>query len=77
MLFGKIVVSLHCETPAETMRIIAKKTLAQYAERHPQVAESLEDWYEKTSRAVWHSLADIKQTFNSVDYVGNQRYGST
>ena len=22
----------------------------------------------------WHNLNDIRQTFNSVDYVGNQRY---
>ena len=56
------------------MRIIAKKTLNQYAEKHPQVADSLNDWYEKTRKAEWNSLTDIRQTFNSVDYVGNQRY---
>lgn len=56
------------------MRIIAKKTLTQYAETHPQAASGLDDWFEKTRKAVWNNLADIKQTFNSVDYVGNQRY---
>lgn len=56
------------------MRIIAKKTLTQYAETHPQAASGLNDWFEKTRKAVWNNLADIKQTFNSVDYVGNQRY---
>ena len=29
---------------------------------------------EKTESAEWHSLADMKKTFNSVDYVGNQHY---
>ncbi|MBQ6305093.1 MAG: type II toxin-antitoxin system HigB family toxin [Bacteroidales bacterium] len=56
------------------MRIIAKKTLTQYAENHPQAAGSLNDWFEKTRKAEWNNLTDIRQTFNSVDYVGNQRY---
>lgn len=56
------------------MRIIAKKTLTQYAENYPQVAGSLNDWFEKTRKAEWNNLTDIRQTFNSVDYVGNQRY---
>ena len=56
------------------MRIIAKKTLTQYAEKHPQAASGLEDWFDKTSEAQWNNLADIRQTFNNVDYVGNQRY---
>lgn len=56
------------------MRVIAKKTLTLYAESHPQAASGLEDWYDKTRTAEWSSLADIRQTFNSVDYVGNQRY---
>lgn len=56
------------------MRIIAKKTLNLYAEKHPQAADGLNDWYEKTKNAEWNNLADIRQTFNNVDYVGNQRY---
>ena len=56
------------------MRIVAKKTLTQYAENHPQAASGLNDWFEKTRKAEWTNLADIRQTFNSVDYVGNQRY---
>lgn len=28
----------------------------------------------KVTRADWNSLADIKQDFNSADYVGNNRY---
>ena len=58
----------------KSMRIIAKKTLTQYAETHPQAASGLEDWFDKTSEAQWNNLADIRQTFNNVDYVGNQRY---
>ena len=57
-----------------SMRIIAKKTLNLYAERHPQAAEGLNEWYDKTTKAVWNNINDIRQTFNTVDYVGNQRY---
>ena len=31
-------------------------------------------WYKRTCKADWNSLADIKKTFNTVDYVGNDRY---
>lgn len=56
------------------MRVIKRQTLVDYYTRHPQAESALEDWYSKTSEATWNSLADIKRTFNSVDYVGNQHY---
>ena len=56
------------------MRVIAKKKLMDYYTHHPQAKTALADWFEKTEKAEWHSFADIKQTFNSVDYVGNQHY---
>lgn len=34
----------------------------------------MQDWVRKTEAAQWKTFADIKQTFNSVDYVGNQHY---
>ena len=56
------------------MRIIAKSTLVVYYTKNPQAKTALEDWYHKTKEATWTCFADIKQTFNSVDSVGNQRY---
>ena len=56
------------------MRVIAKKTLVTYYTSHPQAKDALEEWYTKTEEAEWHSLADMRRTFNSVDYVGNQHY---
>ena len=56
------------------MRIIAKSTLVEYYTDHPQAKQPLEDWYETTKRAEWHNLNDIRATFNTVDYVGNDRY---
>ena len=35
---------------------------------------ALRNWYKKTLKAEWKNLADIKSTFSSADYVGNDRY---
>jgi len=35
---------------------------------------ALRSWYKKTMKAEWKSFADIKLTFNSTDYVGNDRF---
>lgn len=56
------------------MRIIAKSTLVEYYTQNPKAKTALEDWYEKTRNAEWMCFADINNTFNSVDSVGNKRY---
>ena len=56
------------------MRIISKSKLVDYFTKVPQAKTALEEWYEKTKKADWKCYADIKETFNSVDAVGNQRY---
>ncbi len=56
------------------MVVIAKSTLTRFAEVHSAAAEPLERWYTTTLQADWANLSAVKQTFNSVDYVGNDRY---
>ena len=56
------------------MRIIAKSTLVEYYTKNPQTKQPLEDWYEMTKKAEWGNISDIRATFNTVDYVGNDRY---
>ena len=48
--------------------------MVEYYTKEPQARSALEEWYEKTRRAEWTCFADMKQTFNSVDAVGNQHY---
>lgn len=55
------------------MRVIAKKTLVEYSTKHKDSETALGDWYEKTVNAEWNCFADVKQKFNSADYVGNSR----
>ncbi len=56
------------------MRIFTEKPLKDYAERHPEAKSAIQDWIKKVKESQWRSLADIRMKFNSVDYVGNQRY---
>ena len=56
------------------MRVIAISTLREFWTGHPDSEQALKEWYVKTCRAKWTSLSDMRKDFNSVDYVGNQRY---
>jgi mRNA interferase HigB len=48
--------------------------IRDFIAKHADADVALRDWYKRTSKANWSNLADIKQTFNTVDYVGNDRY---
>lgn len=56
------------------MRIFTEQTLKAYSEKHPEVKTALQEWAMIVKQSKWTCFADIKQTFNSVDSVGNQRY---
>ena len=55
------------------MRIIAKKALVLFYTEHADAKTALEEWYEKATEAEWESFAEVRQSFNSADYVGNNR----
>jgi len=54
--------------------VIAKMILQEFGKSHADAIEPLNDWWAKTRKADWATLQDIRNTFNSVDYVGNDRY---
>lgn len=56
------------------MRVISFKLIREFIAKHADADVPLRDWYKRTSKADWKSLADIKRTFNTADYVGNDRY---
>lgn len=56
------------------MRVISFSMIREFIAKHADADVALRDWYKRTSKANWKSFADIKQTFNTVDYVGNDRY---
>ena len=56
------------------MVIISKTKLVEFGRKHSDAIAALNAWWEKTKKADWATLGDIKVTFNSVDYIGNDRY---
>ena len=58
----------------QNMRVISFSMIRDFIAKHADADVALRDWYKRTTKANWTSFADIKQTFNTVDYVGNDRY---
>ena len=56
------------------MRIVTFTTLKKYVLNHPDADIALREWYKKTKQSDWTCFADIKQSFNSVDSVGNNHF---
>lgn len=56
------------------MRIVTYKRIKEFSEKHAEAENSLNFWYHTVAAKEWVNLNEIKQTFNSVDYVGNYRY---
>ena len=56
------------------MRVISFSMIRDFIGKHANAGVALRDWYKRTTKADWRDYADIKQTFNTVDYVGNDRY---
>ncbi len=56
------------------MVVISKAVLVEFGGKHSESVAALNRWYEVSKQANWNSLSDIKKSFNSVDYVGNDRY---
>lgn len=56
------------------MRIVTFAAIREYIKKHDDTDTALRDWYKKTEKSDWACFYDIKQTFNSVDYVGNDRF---
>ena len=56
------------------MRVISFSMIRDFIAKHADADVALRDWYKRTTKANWTNFSDIKQTFNTVDYVGNDRY---
>lgn len=55
------------------MRVIAKKILRDFWERHADCEQQLKSWYHEVSKTEWKSPNDIKQHYPSASILGNNR----
>lgn len=56
------------------MRIVTHKRIQEFALKHADSETPLNLWYHTTRAKSWNNFSDIRRSFNSVDYVGNNRY---
>jgi len=56
------------------MRIVSFKRIKEFSAIHANAEVSLCKWFLTTERSSWNNLNDIKRTFSSAEYVGNDRY---
>ena len=56
------------------MVVLSKAILMSFVERFPETEEAIFKWYGQTSAANWKNFSEMKNSFNAVDAVGNDRY---
>ena len=55
------------------MRIISKKRLREFWERHPSAAAALRAWFREVVQADWDMPARVKERYRSASIVGDNR----
>lgn len=55
------------------MRIIARKALRDFWERHPDAEEALKAWYQDAQHATWKSPNAIRQTYVTASIIAHNR----
>ena len=54
-------------------RIIAKRTLREFWEKHADSEDYLKTWYETVRAADWRSPTDVKRTYANASILKNSR----
>jgi|SRR5450432_3067246 len=55
------------------MVIISRPIIRDFVGRYPLSTNQLNEWYDKTIQASWSNFSQVKKTFNSCDFIGNDR----
>ena len=55
------------------MRIIARRTLREFWERHPRAEQPLRAWFAEASKATWLQPQDIKDAYRHASFVDDNR----
>lgn len=55
------------------MRIISRRILREFWEKHPDATIPLQTWYHDVEQATWDSPADIKVVYRNASFLANNR----
>ena len=70
-----MVLHLSKQTTKRTLMVIFTKTrINKFGQVHADSLSPLHEWYRIVSKANWSNINDVRKTFNSTDYVGNDRF---
>jgi len=73
-IFGNIALVPELGTHyVECVNVVSIKRLQEFWARHPKAKPSLSGWYKIVKAAEWTSPQDIRDQFNSVDFVSDNR----
>ncbi|MEP7142043.1 MAG: type II toxin-antitoxin system HigB family toxin [Ferruginibacter sp.] len=53
---------------------ISYGTLKKFCLKYPVATDALNNWYRLTGAANWRNVHEMKEIFNAVDAVGNDRF---
>ena len=55
------------------MRIVAKKTLREFWEQHPDCEQQLTTWYRETIKSEWQTPNDVKKEYPAASIIAGNR----
>ncbi len=55
------------------MRVIAKKTLREFWQKHADCEQQLKSWFQETSKAEWQTTKDIKINYPTASFLAGNR----
>ena len=55
------------------MRVIAKRTLREFWEKHVDCEQSLKSWYREAERANWQNMNELKAEYPSASILQDSR----
>jgi mRNA interferase HigB len=55
------------------VRVIARKALRDFWERHPEAESALRAWYHDVDRAGWTGPDDVRRQYATASFVANNR----
>lgn len=68
-----MILTIKWEQDALLMRVIAKRVLREFWERHPDSEQQLKAWYAEAKNTVWHAPADIKAKYGTASILKDSR----
>jgi len=57
----------------DIMRIISRRILRDFWEKHPDARVPLQTWFHDVEHAIWNTPADIKTVYQNVSFVADNR----